>query len=319
VDRFFLGVDGGQSSTTAVIGDATGRVIGEGHAGPCNHVSTEEAAARFTQAIAGAAQAALAAAGLARDTRFAAACLGLSGGPADKERLARKLISAGRYSITTDAHVALAGALAGEPGVIVISGTGSIALGRNAQGRTARAGGWGYIFGDEGSAFDIVRQAVRAALRNEEGWGPATALRDAFLAAGDAPDVNTLLHRFYTPEFPRARVASFARLVDGAARDGDAIARDILHSAAQHLALFARAVRAQLFAETEPAAVAYIGGTFNSTLVLERFRMLVELDGASAVQPPKYEPAAGALLEAYRLAGVVVELSRAVTPPSPAA
>ena len=156
------------------------------------------------------------------EVRFAAACLGLSGGPHDKEALVREMIAAEHYRITNDAVIALLGATAGEPGVIAIAGTGSIAYGRNAEGRTARAGGWGYVFGDEGGAFDLVRQAVRASLRKEEGWGHATALREALLEATGASDMNDLLHRFYTPAYPRARIASYAVLVDEAARNGDA-------------------------------------------------------------------------------------------------
>ena len=210
-------MDGGQSSTVAIVGDESGRVLGTGTAGPCNHVSTEEAKARFTGAIGGAVAAALDAAGLSRETQFEAACLGLSGGPADKEALAREIVRAKQYRLTHDADVALTGATGGKPGVVVIAGTGSIAFGRNSKGEQARAGGWGYIFGDEGSAFDIVRQALRAILRHEEGWGTATLLSERLLEATKQDSANALLHSFYTPEFPRRRIASLAKVVDDAA------------------------------------------------------------------------------------------------------
>src|SRR5512135_306945 len=100
--RWFLGVDGGQSSTAALIGDESGKVVGVGHAGPCNHVSTAESHARFRDAISGAVNAACQAAGIAEE-RFAAACLGLSGGPHDKEALVREVIPAEHYRITNDA------------------------------------------------------------------------------------------------------------------------------------------------------------------------------------------------------------------------
>ena len=305
MSRWFLGVDGGQSSTTALIGDETGRVAGMGRGGPCNHVSSAEARTRFSKALRGAIGAALHAAGIT-EANFETACLGLSGGPADKDALVRDLVPAQKYSITSDAVIALMGATAGEPGVIAIAGTGSIAFGRNAEGRTARAGGWGYAFGDEGGAFDLVRQAVRAGLRQEEGWGAATTLREALLKATGAPDMNDLVHRFYTPEYPRARIASFAKLVDEAARNGDAIARDILHGGAQALATFVAAVRRQLFHRSEHTRVSYIGGVFESGMLRERFTMLVELEGSCRLEPPAYGPAAGALIEAYRMAGLKV-------------
>ena len=305
MSRWFLGVDGGQSSTTALIGDETGRVAGMGRGGPCNHVSSDEARTRFSKALGGAIGAALHAAGIT-EANFETACLGLSGGPADKDALVRDLVPAQKYSITSDAVIALMGATAGEPGVIAIAGTGSIAFGRNAEGRTARAGGWGYAFGDEGGAFDLVRQAVRAGLRQEEGWGAATTLREALLKATGAPDMNDLVHRFYTPEYPRARIASFAKLVDEAARNGDAIARDILHGGAQALATFVAAVRRQLFHRSEHTRVSYIGGVFESAMLRERFTMLVELEGSCRLEPPAQGPAAGALIEAYRMAGLKV-------------
>lgn len=310
VSRWFLGVDGGQSSTAALIGDESGQVVGVGYAGPCNHVSTEESHARFRDAIGGAVGAALHAAGLT-EARFAAACLGLSGGPADKEALVHELVAAEHYRVTNDAVIALLGATAGEPGVIAIAGTGSIAYGRNAEGRTARAGGWGYVFGDEGGAFDLVRQAVRAALRHEEGWGHSTALREALLETTGALNANDLLHRFYTPEYPRARIASYATLVDEAARSGDAVARDILHSAAQALATFVAAVRRQLFHRGELVRISYIGGVFHSEILRERFAMLAQLESDVPVHPPALGPAAGALIEAYRLAGLHVHPSNA--------
>lgn len=310
VTKLFLGLDGGQSSTTALIGDETGRILGMGRAGPCNHAGAAEGRDKFLRAVGGSVRAASQAAGLS-DPRFETACLGFSGGPDDKDSLSREVVIAEKYTITHDALIALAGATAGEPGVIAIAGTGSIAFGRNAGGRTARAGGWGYAFGDEGGAFDLVRHALRAALRHEEGWGPETALGPALIAAAEARNANDLLHRFYTGEFPRARIASYAKLVDEAAVAGDAVARDILNAAAQALATFTAAVRRQLFQPAAIVNVSYIGGVFHSAMLLERYRMLVELEDGSRLAAPLYAPAAGALIEAYRLAGIKCTLTNA--------
>jgi N-acetylglucosamine kinase-like BadF-type ATPase len=238
------------------------------------------------------------------DATFAAACMGFSGGRADKDALAREAVRAGKYRITHDAWIALMGATGGGPGIVAIAGTGSIAFGRNAQDRTARAGGWGYVFGDEGGAFDLVRQALRAALRHEEGWGPPTLLREGLLAAAGAGDANDLMHRFYTEEWPRARVASLAKVVEEAAGAGDAVAVDILAGAAQALATLTGAVRRQLFLPGESVDLRYTGGVFASRPLLERYRMLVEMEDGNRVSAPAFGPAAGALIEAYRLAGL---------------
>ena len=193
--------------------------------------------------------------------------------------------------------------------IITIAGTGSIAFGRNRDGKTARVGGWGYIFGDEGAGFDLVRQALRAALRQEEGWGPATALHPTLVQAAGARDANDVLHRFYTDEWPRARVASLARLVDETALAGDPVALEIITNAAQQLATLTASVRHKLWHPGEPAAVAYIGGLFRSRILLERYRLLVELEESNRCGPPVYGPAVGALLEAYRAAGLDPKLS----------
>ena len=286
-----------------MVGDESGCVVGVGRGGPCNHVGKAEGREKFLRALGGC----LRQAGF-EGAKFEAACLGFSGGAADKDAYVRELIQAKHYVVTHDAFIALVGATAGEPGVVTIAGTGSIAFGRNREGKTARAGGWGYVFGDEGGGFDLVRQALRAALRHEEGWGPKTALRDALLSSAGATSVNDLLHRFYTDHYPRERVAAHSKLVDRAARDGDAVAREILLSGAQQLATLAAAVRAQLFDAGAPCCISYLGGVFRSELLRERYRMLMELDEGNRVAEPVYGPAAGALIEAYRAAGLVAQL-----------
>jgi N-acetylglucosamine kinase-like BadF-type ATPase len=303
--KLFLGVDGGQSSTTALIGDESGRVLGVGTGGPCNHVGAAEGRQKLARAVSQCVGKACAQAGLDdAAVRFASACFGMSGGPADKRVILAEILRTDALEVTTDAVIALSGATGGGPGIIAIAGTGSIACGRDAAGRFARAGGWGYIFGDEGGAFDIVRQALRAALRFEEGWGPETSLRAALLDACGALDANDLLHRFYTDEWPRSRVAKLAPLVDRAAAAGDAVALELLHNAAGRLAALASAVRRQLIQPAEPVQVAYIGGVFRSAILLERYRMLVEAEEGNRCGPPMYGPAAGALLEAYERAGL---------------
>jgi N-acetylglucosamine kinase-like BadF-type ATPase len=306
---YFLGIDGGQSSTTALIGDAEGCVIGWGQGGPGNHVGAAEGRVKFVNAIETCLGAACRQAGVdAAEVHFASACLGFSGGPADKQALLKDLVRSERMMVTHDAFIALSGATAGEPGLITIAGTGSIAFGRN-SGETVRAGGWGYLFGDEGGGFYITRQALRAALRFEEGWGPPTSLRPILLDATGARNVNDLLHRFYTTEFPRSRVAGYAKLVDEAAEKGDAAARDVMEDAAQQLSRLASAVRQQLFDEEETARVSYVGGVFRSKMLSERFRTLVQMETGNQVMAPVHGPAAGALLEAYRMVGMNCTLS----------
>jgi len=312
--EYFLGVDGGQSSTTAMIGDDTGRIIGLGRGGPCNHVGASEGRAKFVVAMQSSLHAACAQAGLqpgtsAESVCFTGACLGFSGGPADKESILKELLQSQRVLVTDDAQIALIGATAGEPGVVVIAGTGSIAFGRNSEGRTARAGGWGYLFGDEGGGFWIARQALRASLGMEEGWGIPTSLRARLVDAAGTRSINDLLHRCYTPEFPRPRVAGLSVLVNHAAESGDQVALEILNTAARELASLTIAVRRLLFAKGEPALATYSGGVFGSRILLGRFRDWMAAEEGVRVTPPVFPvdgPAIGALLEAYRSGAKVI-------------
>ncbi len=304
--KYYLGVDGGQSSTLGLIADDSGRVIGRGRGGPCNHVTGPEARTRFRAVLTAVLTEACAQAGLDRSgIVFHAACLGFSGGAGDKEAFTRELLTADRYKITHDAEVAMIGATGGKPGIIIISGTGSISFGRNAKGRTARAGGWGYVFGDEGSAFDLTRQALRAALRLEEGWGRETVLRGLLLRETGAPSINALLHRFYTPEYPRDRIASLAGIVSEAADEGDPVAEHLLFDAATQLVNCVEGVHRQLFEPTQTVAIAYIGGVFKSRPLLSEFLKSVRYRLGCQAGEPKYGPAAGALIEAMRLNGLV--------------
>jgi len=321
MSEYFLGVDGGQSSTTAVIGDEKGRILGWATDGPCNHASGEEAIAKFRRVISECLSRALSAANLPPHQRFRAACLGMSGGPEDKAALLAEMVATDRLVVTHDAEIALAGALNGEPGVIVIAGTGSIAFGRNPQGEMARVAGWGHVFGDEGSAFDIVRQALRAVLREYEGWGPRTALTPALLEATATTNAHELLHLWYTPDWPRSRVAALAPLVSRIAEEGDPTAAGVVSSAARSLALLAASVRTQLFPEEREVSeeqpgrkaplVSWTGGVFRSGMLLDQFRMLTELGGAHCVEP-QHGPAVGALLVAWRTAELLVLAEPAV-------
>jgi len=150
----------------------------------------------------------------------------------------------------------------------------------------------------------------------EEGWGPQTALRAALLNATGSASANHMLHQFYVPEWERSRVAALAPLVDQAANEGDSVALHILNQAAQELAVLAAAVRRQLWGPGDMVEVAYSGGVFESRMLLERLRILVEMEAGNRLVPPRHPPHLGALLEAYRAAGLRVELKGRANFPS---
>ena len=303
----YLGIDGGQSATKAAIGDETGRVLGRAVAGPCNHVGADKGREKLEGAIRASVSEALREAALdPKEFAFRAACCGMSGGPADKQSILAELLHAEKLEVTTDAHVALSGGTGGAPGVVVIAGTGSIALGEDAQGRTARAGGWGYIFGDEGGGFDLVRQALRAALKAEEGWGPDTALLRKLLEACNAPDANALLHWFYTSDWPRPRIAALAPLVNEAAEEGDGEAARILADAGRNLAELALAVKLQLFPAPEAPPVVMAGGLFHSPGLRQGFRAVI----GDTAREPLHPPDIGGLIRAWKTDGILMSESQ---------
>ena len=130
-----------------------------------------------------------------------------------------------------------------------------------------------------------------------------TSLRARLLDATGARNINDLLHRCYTPEFPRPRVASLSILVNHVAEAGDPAALEILDTAARELALLAIAVADNCFRAGKPALVTYSGGVFGSRILLGRFRNWMASEAGVRVTPPVYGPAIGALLEAYRSGG----------------
>ncbi|MDB4893831.1 MAG: hypothetical protein JWN15_93, partial [Firmicutes bacterium] len=166
--RIVLGIDGGGTKTRCLAADGAGCILGEGLAGPSNYqvLGMDGAVAAVMAAVAEA----LGVAG-ADLADVEAVCAGLAGvgRPEDHAVMTAALPFAApvKLRVVPDAHIALAGALGGQPGAVVISGTGSIAYGIDAGGRTARAGGWGWLLGDEGSGSDIGKRAIMAALAAE--------------------------------------------------------------------------------------------------------------------------------------------------------
>jgi glucosamine kinase len=294
VSAFVAGIDGGQSSTVAVIGDETGRVLGRGVSGAADEIGADASSTRLHDALRGALDAALEAAGLPQDTHFAAIVAGVSG---YEGRIFGKApdLPATRFVMMHDAPVAHAGAFAGEPGVIVIAGTGSVVYGTDGLiGRTI--GGWGYVFGDEGSAFWLVRKAL-AELMHAEDDVDRRESREAQAACAffGLPTLRTIARAFYNGEIGRDRLAAFAPTVLGFGRF-----RQIAEQGAGRLAeLVGDAVEAGAF-----PAVACVGGMFADGAFLTRvYDGIAALGRPVAIVPPKGEPACGALLLAMREAG----------------
>ncbi|HYM68675.1 MAG TPA: BadF/BadG/BcrA/BcrD ATPase family protein [bacterium] len=308
--EYFLGVDGGASSTICAVCSGDGVVLGIGHGGASNHILAPGGRERARRAVGAALETALRAADLG-PVEFRAAEFGMTGINAGTDRarafteVVGEVLRAQTARVDNDASIALAGALACGPGVMVIAGTGSVALGLDPAGREARVGGWGYIFGDDGSAFAIGRAGVHAALHARDGSGPGTALVDRIPPA-IGMDVDAIPMAFYEGRLDRAQVARLSRVVTVAAAAGDGVARRLVERAAASLADLVAAVIRRLTWPEGATPVAPVGGVFDAgPVVLKPMRLALAATAPGAVLvPPRYEPAAGALLLALRAAGV---------------
>jgi N-acetylglucosamine kinase-like BadF-type ATPase len=220
-----LGVDGGGTATKAWLAQPGLQILGRGTAGPSNAkaVGLEAARSALTAAI----RAAFDDAGI-ESAPVDVACLGLAGfdRPDDREILTRWSLEASlahRVVLANDGELVIA---AGTPegwGVGVIAGTGSIAVGRTPEGRTARSGGWGHLIGDEGSAYALVLDALRLVARRADGRDSRRPGRDPLTerlcSALGVTRASQIVTAVYSPEFNRARIASLAPEVLAACRD----------------------------------------------------------------------------------------------------
>jgi N-acetylglucosamine kinase-like BadF-type ATPase len=298
-ESYLLGIDAGGTHTICLLADQEERILGRGEAGAANvsAVGLSAAVAAIGQAVAAAWQAA----GLtARPATLA--CLGVAGGdrPQEKEALEAALAPLGiaaRLWVVPDALIALAAASREVIGVVIIAGTGSIAWGRNRQGDTRRAGGWGYILGDEGSAFDIGLSALRAAVRAHDGRGQPTALTDLLVAHWALSQPEDLRSVVYGGSYPRLQIAALAPVVERAARQGDAVARRLYAQAADELALAAKTVIVGLGMQAEAVPVALSGGVFQAgELIIEPLiRSLRAVAPHAQIARLEQEPAMGAV------------------------
>lgn len=251
-DRLILGVDGGGSKTVAWIAlsshDGQPRVVGRGLSAGSNPqaVGFAAALANLEEAIHLARQEAG-----QQERPFDAAVLALAGSdrPENRrvfEKWAVQQPGLDRFRIVHDALPVLAAGSSDGWGVALISGTGSLAFGQAADGRQARSGGWGYLFGDEGSGYAIAAAGLRAVARANDGRGPSTSLTDALLEHLQLDAVQRLVSAVYGADDPRATIASLAPVVVKAAERGDAVAGEILDAAACELAEMVASVARRL-------------------------------------------------------------------------
>ena len=304
--KYFLGVDGGASKTAALVIDEDGQPLGRGVAGPSNHlrVGIETATRNIERAV----NIALVEAGMAiRQVEYAYCGIAGADHPAHRQRVIDSLrifFPRGNFIVDNDARIALTGAVGFGSGIVIISGTGSVAFGRNESGQEARAGGWGPTIGDEGSGYAIARDGLSAIVRAHDGRGRATKMTELLCYDYDMCSPEDLPRFVYATTTHADDIARYGKLVIESARLGDEVATEILERAGRELAECVLAVARRLQLTTIEFPVAYVGGVFNAEDVLLGPMRAVVLKQAprAKLNPPQHTPVEGAAMMAIRAA-----------------
>lgn len=295
-----LAIDGGGSRTRCIAFDEGGNVLGSGESGPSNHLLVERntVTASIKNAITDALTSSYK---TPSDVSLVAA--GLAGvdydgsGEAEMRELFRD-IGYHKTVIEGDMVMAHAGALGGEPGVLALAGTGSSVLGIGPTGERVKAGGWGPVFGDEGSAYRIGQSALRAAACEFDGRGPATGLTEAIIKSLGLTRFEESVEAVYVKGMEPLEIARLSKTAYAVAQAGDEVARAIFETAGIELAECVVAVITRLAPPDGKIDVSYEGSVITSCgLMRDSFCGYVSTKFASvSVVSPRFSPVAGAYL-----------------------
>jgi len=291
-----LGIDAGGTKTVCHLADEHGTLVAEARAGGANLQAAGELHVEkvlhdvMEEAIGD------------RDIVPAAICLGIAGvDRAEDSTVVRSIMRRIGYKTRTlvvnDALVALEAGAPGAPGVVIVSGTGSIAYGRNNRNEGARAGGWGHVLGDEGSGYWIGRAALRAVLREADRRGPRTALTPLLLRHFGVSEAQNLIHEVYQNKLRPSAIGALAECVQAAFSQGDQAATGILRAAADELEASGVGVAKRLALGGEPFAFILAGGIFRAVPWLRdelQRRLPLSVPNSSARLLDR-EPASGAV------------------------
>ncbi|MBD2242909.1 BadF/BadG/BcrA/BcrD ATPase family protein [Nostoc sp. FACHB-888] len=312
---YVLGIDGGGSKTVCVLMDDLRQVLGRAEAGPSNYqsIGIEATLQSIQLAIKNAVEAAI----ITNTVNIDAIFLGLAGvGRATDIEVVKGLVEElqnnklpitwalqpANIVICNDALIALVGGIGQPVGIVVAAGTGSIVFGRNHEGHTKRVGGWGYILGDEGSAYKIAIAGMNAALKSYDGREISTSLIEGFKQHFDLESIEDLIEVVYRREWGVKQIAALAPVVDFAAASGDIVANMIIDDAVKELVKATSTVIDAIFTADSVLEVVTTGSVWRGRCnIHKRFAAsLVRKFPNVKVIFPRYEPAYGAGLLALQ-------------------
>jgi N-acetylglucosamine kinase-like BadF-type ATPase len=293
---YVLGLDAGGTKTVCLLADLDGQIVSQARGPGANLQAVGEL--EVEKSLHGVMDAALGDRGIIPS----AICLGIAGvDRADDVAVIRAVLRRVGYKARTlvvnDALVALVAGAHDAPGIVIIAGTGSIAYGRNAAGYAARAGGWGYVLGDEGSGYWIGRLALRAVVREADRRGRPTTLTGHILRHFGVARPQDLVHVIYHQNLRPVAIAGLAACVQQAFDEGDDTARQILRAGADELIRSAASVMARLQMEQDEFTFVLAGGIFQAIpwLAGELRERLPQQASRCAVRLLDVEPAVGAV------------------------
>jgi N-acetylglucosamine kinase-like BadF-type ATPase len=293
---YVLGIDAGGTKTVCLLATGDGELLAEARGSGANlqaagELEVEKVLHQVMEEALG-----------SRDVVPSAICLGIAGvdRPEDSavvRAIMKRIGYKARVLVVNDALVALEAGAPAQSGVVVIAGTGSIAYGRNDRNEAARAGGWGYMLGDEGSGFWIGRAALRAVLREADRRGPHTALTQLLLEYFGVARAQDIIHHVYTATLKPTAIAALAQCVQSAFRQGDEVAIGILRGSADQLEQSALSVARRLEMVGSGFPFVLAGGMFRAVPWLheELARRLPLASRGSTTQLLEIEPAVGAV------------------------
>lgn len=305
-DGLILGIDGGGTTAVALAVDFSGKVSSRRYGSSINYYSLgmEVARANFAALLES----------LKQDLggqKIESIFIGMSAlsgeaTPEEIQAFAGGIVDVRSIHMHSDAYIALSAAfdsLDGEkPGVIMIAGTGSMGMARNAHGNLRKVGGWGHILGDGGSAYRIALDALRMSLEYFDNGSPQTMLLDAALRQFNADEPKDLIDVFYKGKMPRHTIADFSRSVDICAVQGDPHAIEILKRAGHDLYAQARV----LIEYAASDSIAIFGSVLrHCAFVQDSFKACVQENypGVTVFSPP-LSSEAGAVLCGFRRSGI---------------
>jgi N-acetylglucosamine kinase-like BadF-type ATPase len=298
-----LGADGGGTKTLGVVADGDGHELARFQVGPGNPnvVGVEGAATNLLDVVTGCCERAQV---MPRDLGTVVFGLAGVGSTGVRDRLAEALRARATargweylaFTIETDARIALEGAFGGDPGVVIIAGTGSILIGKLPDGSVTSVGGWGRVLGDEGSGYAIGSEAVRAVTRDIDRRADAAILRSILASRFGWHTRDAIIAAVYQEKFD---LASLAPVVFDAAEKGDQRSLEILHGAATQLADQLAALSSRM-EPSKSTGVVFVGGlidhdTIYSQIVSKEIRKRLPL---ADIRPALYPPVQGAVIMA---------------------